>query len=104
MTDMEVAAAGRPLTPRQDRLEAEMVAVLRRRGTRSALRVLVDEFADRARVQGIPPEAALKTVRSIAQRASTEMPAHEDSAVGESVPDRMVMMERWFTSRYYRAD
>ncbi|MEP6998987.1 MAG: hypothetical protein ABI969_00815 [bacterium] len=104
MTDMEIASSGRPLTPRQDRLEAEMLAVLQRRGTRSSLRVLVDEFADRARVQGTPPEAALKTVTSIAQRASTEMPGYDDAAVGESVPDRMAMMERWFKSRYHRAD
>ena len=46
MKDTESVASIRPLTPRQDRLEAEMAAVLRRGGTRSSLRALVDEFAD----------------------------------------------------------
>ncbi|MEP6730636.1 MAG: hypothetical protein ABJE10_08355 [bacterium] len=104
MTNMEIATSGRPLTPRQDRLEADMVACLRRGGTRSSLRVLVDEFADYTRLQGTPPEAALQTVTSVAQRASTEMAARGESAVGDSVPDRIAMMVRWFKSRYARAD
>jgi len=93
-----------PLTPRQDLLDAQMVAVLRRGGTRSSLRVVVDEFADYARLQGIPAESALGIVRSVAQQAGPEMAARGDSAVGDSVGDRMAMMVRWFKVRYHRAD
>ena len=103
MTETETATSA-PLTPRQDRLESEMVAVLRRGGTRSSLKVLVDQFADYARLQGTPPDAALNTVTSIAQRASSEIVARGYSAVGDSVPDRIAMMVRWFRARYYRAD
>ena len=104
MTNMGIAGPPPPLTPRQDRLEAQMVAVLQRGGTRSSLRVVVDEFADFARVQGMPPENALNVVRSVAQRAGPEMAARGDSAVGDSVADRVAMMVRWFQSRYHRAD
>lgn len=103
MTNMGIAAPP-PLTPRQDRLEAQMVAVLRRGGTRSSLRVVVDEFADFARLQGIPSESALNLVRTVAQRAGPEMAARGESAVGDSAADRIALMVRWFKSRYYRAD
>ena len=104
MTDTEIVAPIRPLTPRQDRLEAEMMAVLRRGGTRSSLRALVDEFADYARLQGTPLESALGVVKAIAERAGPEMAARGESAVGDSVLDRVTMMVRWVTSRYHRAD
>ena len=104
MTNMGIAGSTPLLTPRQDRIEAQMVAVLRRGGTRSSLRVVVDEFADFARLQGIPPESALSVVRSLAQRAVPEMDARGDSAVGDSAADRVAMMVRWFKSRYHRAD
>lgn len=81
-----------------------MVAVLRRGGTRSSLRVVVDEFADFARLQGIPAEHALGVVRSVAQRAGPDMAARGESAVGDSVADRVAMMVRWFRARYQRAD
>ena len=104
MTDIEIIGSTRPLTPRQDRLEAEMMAVLRRGGTRSSLKLVVDEFADYARLQGTPPERALGVVRSLAKRAEPEMAARGDVGVGESVSDRMTMMVRWFEARYHRAD
>lgn len=104
MTDIEIAASTRPLTPRQDRLEAEMMAVLRRGGTRSSLKTVVDEFADYARLQGTPPENALRVVQSAAQRAGPEMLARGESGVGESISDRMAMMVRWFSVRYHSAD
>ena len=104
MTDMEIGAVARPLTPRQDRLEAEIAAVLRRGGTRSSLRVLVDEFADYARLQRTPPESAISTVRAIAQRAGPAMVARGESAVGDSVSDRVTMMVRWIKARYRLAD
>jgi hypothetical protein len=104
MTNTEIGGTTSPLTPRQDRLEAQMVAVLRRGGTRSSLRVVVDEFADFARLRGIPAESALGVVRSAAQRAGPEMAARGDSVVGDSAADRIAMMVRWFKSRYERAD
>ncbi|MEO5817585.1 MAG: hypothetical protein ABIT20_20120 [Gemmatimonadaceae bacterium] len=104
MTNMNVTGADAPLTPRQDRLEAQMIAVLRRGGTRSSLRVAVDDFADFARLQGIPAESALDTVRSAAQRAGPEMAARGESVVGESIGDRVAMMVRWFGFRYHRVD
>jgi hypothetical protein len=104
MTNLGIAESTPPLTPRQDRLEAQMVAVLRRGGTRSSLRVVVDEFADFARIRGIPAESALNVVRLAAQRAGPEIAARGDSAVGDSVADRVAMMVRWCKSRYDRAD
>jgi hypothetical protein len=104
MTNMGIAGSTTPLTPRRDRIEAQMVAVLRRGGTRSSLRAVVDEFADLARLQGIPAESALSVVRSAAQRAGPELAARDDSAVGDSAADRVAMMVRWFKSRYNRAD
>jgi hypothetical protein len=104
MTNTEIAGSPRPLTPRQDRLEAEMMSVLRRGGTRSSLRVVVDEFADYARLQGTPVESALSVVRSVAQRARPDIDARGESAVGDSVSDRITMMVRWFKARYHRAD
>ena len=102
MTNMGIAGASPQLTPRQDRLEAQMVAVLRRGGTRSSLRAVVDEYADYARLQGISPEAALSVVRSVAQRAGADMDIPEETAVGDSAADRVAMMVRWFKSRYHR--
>ena len=104
MTNTGIVGSALQLTPRQDRIEAQMVAVLRRGGTRSSLRAVVDEFADYARLQGIPPERALTVVRSVAQQAGPEMAARGDSAVGDSAADRVAMMVRWFKSRYHRAD
>ncbi len=104
MTNTGIAGSTPQLTPRQDRIEAQMVAVLRRGGTRSSLRVVVDELADYARLQGISPEGALTIVRSVAQQAGPEMDARGDSAVGDSAADRVAMMVRWFKSRYHRAD
>ena len=104
MTNTEIAGSVRPLTPRQDRLEAEMTSVLRRGGTRSSLRAVVDQFADYSRLQGTSPENALSVVQSAAQRASSEIVARGESAVGDSVSDRVSMMVRWFKARYYRVD
>jgi hypothetical protein len=104
MKDTESVASIRPLTPRQDRLEAEMAAVLRRGGTRSSLRALVDEFADYARLRGMSPESGLSVVNAVVQRAGPEMAARGESAVGDSASDRVTMMVCWFTSRYHRAD
>ncbi|MEO8333387.1 MAG: hypothetical protein ABI664_00340 [bacterium] len=104
MTNMGIAGPTPPLTPRQDRLESQMVAVLRRGGTRSSLRLVVDDFADYARLLGIPSESALDVVRSVAHRAGPEMAARGESAVGDSVADRVAMMVRWFKARYHRAD
>jgi hypothetical protein len=104
MNDMGIVGASSPLTPRQDRLEAQMVAVLRRGGTRSSLRVVVDEYADYARLQGIPPESALNVVRSVAQRARPDIDSRSEIPVGDSAADRVAMMVRWFKSRYHRED
>ena len=104
MTDMEITTAARPLTPRQDRLEAEIAEVLRRGGTRSSLRVLVEELADLARLQRMPPEDAISAVSAIAQHAGPTMVARGESAVGDSVSDRVTMMVRWIKARYRLAD
>ena len=55
-----------PLTPRQDRIEASIERVLRAGGTRSELREMVEQFADLARMQQIPPERALTMVKAVA--------------------------------------
>lgn len=102
MSDQEGLANAMPvLTPRQDRLEAAIVRVLRAGGTRSELRELVQQYADAARAQQIPPERAIATVKALAQRAAL---ASEGTAAGDSAPERVAMMIRWCTARYYRAD
>jgi hypothetical protein len=96
----ELASADRPLTPRQDRIEASIDRVLRAGGTRTELRELVYQYADLARVQGIAPERALSAVKRIVERASLAV----SGAVGESPAERLALVVRWCTARYYRAD
>ena len=104
MTDPELPLyANRPLTPRQDRIEAAIERVLSAGGTRSELREVVQQFADHARMQQISPERTITMVKAIALRA----PASGNGgsiAVGDSLADRMAMMVRWCTARYYRVD
>jgi hypothetical protein len=97
----ELANAERPLTPRQDRIEAALDRVLRAGGTRTELRELVYQYADLARVQGIAPERALIAVKRIVERASL---AVSGSAAGDSAAERLALVVRWCTARYYRAD
>lgn len=104
MTDAEIAGTIRPLTPRQDRLEAAIIGALRAGGTRSSLRVLVEEFADHARLRGTPEDSALVSLKALALRAGPELAARADVVVGESIADRITMMARWLRSRYVRAD
>lgn len=95
--------ASRPLTPRQDRIESTIERVLRAGGTRSELREAVYQFADHARMQQVPPERAIMRLKAVAMRA---LPGRErvPDAVGESMADRLVMIVRWCTARYYRVD
>lgn len=95
--------ASRPLTPRQDRIESTIERVLRAGGTRSELRDAVYQFADHVRMQQVPPERALMQLKAIATRALSGRVETAD-AVGESMADRLVMMVRWCTVRYYRVD
>jgi hypothetical protein len=97
----ELASAERPLTPRQDRIEAALDRVLRAGGTRTELRELVYQYADLARVQGIAPERALIAVKRIVERASL---AVSGGAAGDSAAERLALVVRWCTARYYRAD
>jgi hypothetical protein len=97
----ELAGADRPLTPRQDRIEASIDQVLRAGGTRTQLRELVYQYADLARVQGIAPERALSAVKRIVERAQL---AVSGSAAGDSAAERLALVVRWCTARYYRAD
>jgi hypothetical protein len=104
MVDPELPLyANRPLTPRQDRIEASIVRVLRAGGTRSELREAVCEFADFARMQQIPPERAVSMVKTVAMRAAAPA-ATGTLAVGDSLADRMAMIVRWCSARYYRVD
>jgi hypothetical protein len=102
MTDQELfEATSQPLTPRQDRIEAAIDRVLRAGGTRSQLREHVYQFADLARVQGTPAERAISALKAIVLRSTKGFNA---STVGDSAADRMAMIVRWCTARYYRAD
>ena len=105
MSDEEVnASTVRPLRPRQDRLEAAIERVLRAGGTRSELRELVEQFADLARLQGMPSDRAISTLKAIASRALTNAPVPIAPAVGDSPSDRIEMIVRWCDARYNRAD
>jgi hypothetical protein len=95
--------ANRALTPRQDRIEAAIERVLRAGGTRSELRDLVYQYADLARMQQIPPERAIIMVKAVAMRAASSAAA-SSLAVGDSLADRLAMVVRWCTARYYRVD
>jgi hypothetical protein len=95
--------ANRPLTPRQDRIEAAIERVLRKGGTRSELREAVQEFADHARLQQIPPERAISMVKAVAMRAASSAAARSSTA-GDSLEERLVLIVRWCTARYYRVD
>jgi len=104
MPDAELPLyANRPLTPRQDRIEAAIERVLRAGGTRSELREAVYQYADYARMQQIPPERAITMVKAVAMRAGSSAAA-ESHAVGDSMADRIAMIVRWCTARYYRVD
>jgi hypothetical protein len=105
MSDQEVnASTVRPLTPRQDRLEAAIERVLRAGGTRSELRELVEQFADLARVQGMPSERAISVLKGVASRALANAAIPIAPPVGDSPTDRLAMIVRWCAARYYRAD
>lgn len=104
MTDPELPLyANRPLTPRQDRIEAAIERVLSAGGTRSELREVVNQFADHARLLQIPPERTIAMVKAIAMRAAAAG-SGGPIAVGDSISDRLAMMVRWCTARYYRVD
>ena len=95
--------ASRPLTPRQDRIESTIQRVLSSGGTRSELRDAVYQYADHVRMQQVPPERALQQLKAVAMRS---MPHQSEAfqAVGDSLADRLTMMVRWCTARYYRVD
>jgi hypothetical protein len=95
--------ANRPLTPRLDRIEASIERVLRAGGTRSELRDAVYQFADYARMERIPLERAVTMVKAVAMRAASSAAA-ASSIVGDSLADRLAMIVRWCTARYYRVD
>ncbi|NUO39005.1 MAG: hypothetical protein HOQ17_13290 [Gemmatimonadaceae bacterium] len=104
MPDPELPVyANRPLTPRQDRIEAAIERVLREGGPRSELREAVHEFADHARMQQIPVERVITMIKSVAMRASPAMRRAPTSA-GDSLDERLAMIVRWCTARYYRVD
>jgi hypothetical protein len=102
MQNMDFAASyPTVLTPRQDRIEAALLRTLRANGTRSELRAIVYELVDLFRIQGIPYQRALDTVKAVALRAGAAMLA-EGAAAGDSLSDRMVLIANWCAVRYGR--
>lgn len=97
-------APQRPLTPRQDRLEGSIVAVLSANGTRSELRDLVHELADVFRLQGVSEDRAIATMRALGSRAMPAMAERSSGVVGDSADDRIGMMTQWCTARFRRVD
>lgn len=104
MVGGSVAAVPYTPTARQERLERAILDSLRASGTRSELRDLVIEFADYLRVRGVGAEQAIGAVRAIGVRATPFMNPDDVAAVGDSASDRITMMVRWCSARYYRAD
>lgn len=100
----QVGTSTSPLTPRQDRIEAAIEAVLRAGGTRSELRSLVYQFADLSRIQGMPVEHATQLVCELGERAAPHIAARGSTSVGDSAADRVAMMAGWCAHRYKRAD
>jgi hypothetical protein len=104
MSDPELPLyANRPLTPRQDRIEASIERVLRAGGTRSELRELVQQFADHARMQQIPVERTIAMIKGVAMRARHSAGAWSETP-GDSFDERLALIVRWCTVRYYRVD
>ena len=95
--------ANRPLTPRQDRIEAAIERVLREGGPRSELREAVHQFADHARLQRVPAERMITMVKAVAMRASPAL-SRRPAGAGDSLDERLAMIVRWCTARYYRVD
>jgi hypothetical protein len=93
-----------PLTPRQDRIEARIVALLRTGATRSMLRDAIHELADLLRMQGVPPERAIARLKGLVEQALPAIAAREPLSVGDTGADRMGMVVRWCTARYFRDD
>ena len=89
---------------RQTRIERAIFEALRAGVTRSELRELVIEFSDYQRVRGVPADATIGTINAIGVRATPFMNPDEVAAVGDSARDRIAMMVRWCSARYYRAD
>ena len=104
MHDLQIGGSSQALTPRQDRLEAAIVASLRAHGTRSELRDLVERLSDLFRMTGVPLERAIGEVRALGFRAAPDMLAQGSTVVGESPDDRITMMVRWCSRRYLRGD
>ena len=92
------------VTPRQDRLESEIVAVLRGGGTRSALREQVELFTVFAKLRGAPLDEVVRTLEKISAHVGPQMVSHGEGVVGESAPDRLTMMIRWSRARFRRSD
>jgi hypothetical protein len=104
MHDLQISGRAAVLTPRQDRLEAAIVKALRANGTRSELRVLVDQLSGLFRMTGIPLERAIGAVQALGCRAAPDMLRQGSTVVGESPDDRIMMMVRWCSLRYLRGD
>jgi len=92
------------LTPRQDRLEAEITALLSGGSSRSELREAVYQLADALRTQRIGVERAVALAHALVERAAPAMAARGPLAVGAAPADCAEMMERWIATRYRRAD
>jgi hypothetical protein len=101
---IRVDSAPPTLTPRQDRIEAKIVRLLRERASRSALRDAIEAFADYQRHQGIRREQAIVRLEALASRAMSSIAACVPRGVGDSADDRMSMVVRWCAARYSRAD
>lgn len=104
MTNTELAGRDEMLTPRQDRIEAAIVAALCAGCTRSTLRALVEQFSDHARLRGMPLDDSLAHLKAISLRSGPALVADSVAIVGESLADRITMMARWLRARYLRAD
>lgn len=102
-SDLATASLPSPLTPRQDRLEAALLRVLRTNGTRSELRAIVYELVDHYRLQGMPLHQTADEIKRAAARAASSVSTNA-TAVGDSLADRMMLIARWCAVRYGRAD
>ncbi|NUP70236.1 MAG: hypothetical protein HOQ16_03380 [Gemmatimonadaceae bacterium] len=54
-------------------------------------------------MQQIPVERVITMIKSVAMRASPAMRRAPTSA-GDSLDERLAMIVRWCTARYYRVD
>lgn len=91
------------LTPRQDRLEANLARAIANDSPRSTLRETVVQLVDHLRLQGVPASRGIETITEAARRVSNAVEGVRPSATRLPI-DCPTLVSTWASARYARAD